>query len=217
MENLSHLIAQLWTVLTTRAQALSNVWNGFHDFPEFLPRKIYASLARELSQLESLLRRKILHDAQQIQITLEPERPKQTRAAPKPSRAPSEKKDAETVPHRFLPFRFDDGATRAGQPFQRPRILSFDAIMAMPSPVKKIRAETLGTTRLFRRLESFYVAIDEIDVLAEKLSKRLARNDRPRLKRFKASKPFKRWAELVVRIDLAFAGIDLPNRRFDTS
>ncbi len=216
MENLAPLIAQLWTVLTARAQALSDIWKGFHDFPKILPRKIHASVSRDLAKLESLLRRKLLYDAHQLSAAMTPEPPKPKRVLSNKQGARSKGSTAaEPRAPSILPFRFDEGSARAGRPFHRPRILSFDAIMAMPTRMKTPRPETLDTTRLFRRLESFYVAIGETDILARKLAQRLANNDLPRLKMFKAGKTYKPWAGVFAKIDLILAGFDLPNPAFD--
>jgi hypothetical protein len=216
MENLSPLIAQLWTVLTARADALSRVWKGFANFPETLPRRIYNSVWQDLRKLESLLRRKILFDAQQIYMTLQPSPPKAKRARPAEQGARSPNGKAKSN-HRIAPFRLDDGGPPKARAFQAPRILSYDAIMAMPARVKKPRAETLSTARLLRRLETFYTAINETDVLARKLAQRLADHQPPRLKPFKAGKIYKRWAAVFAKIDLIFAGIPVRARVLDTS
>jgi hypothetical protein len=218
MEHLTPLIAKLWSVLNARAQALSNAWKGFVNFPDFLPRKVHARLVRELARMESLLRRKILHDAHKLKPTLTPTPPKVPRTKTKTQRSICNGEVSETEkPFRTAPFRFDDISAGGNQCLNARRTPSNDHIMAMRAQAQKPRAEMLDTARLHRRLESFYIALQETDLLARKLAQRLADNDPPRLKPFKPGKIFKPWTQLFETIDWSLASYDFPECDLDSS
>ena len=197
------LLAQLWHLLTMRTDALSAAWGGFAKFPESLSRKAYAGLVRELAVLETLLRRMIFWDALQLV------RQNINQSAPaKPASARSAQKSAAAKPaqdktsaYRTPVFRLDEPQTRASRPFHAPRILSFDQIMAMPKHVSEPKAETRDTARLKRRLEAFYIAIHNRDRSAQKLARRLAKDQPPRLKPVRLSKRPKDWQPLLIEID----------------
>ena len=196
MNHIAILITKLWTVLTTRADALRRACMGFENAPETLSRRAHAMVSRELRKLEGLLRRKILYDAHQIHTVLLPQPPKRPRAEAKARR------DSKSGTLRTASFRLDEG--RAGDAFKR-QVLQFLGIKdRAPAPLRNPPAEYVNADALVRRARAFYAALGNTDALAQKLARRLARHGFLRVRSFRTAEHEHSWENGFDEIDEVF-------------
>jgi hypothetical protein len=169
MTYLRERLRHLWSFIHARAEALAARWNGFVDFPDALPRKVYSKFSRELGVIESMLRRAIYAAA----LALKRPPPKSAPARTAPDFTP---KTTRTEPRDPKPPQFRLSETDSlSRPFHAPRILTFDQIISIPTRTKTERPETVSTDSLSRRCYALSHAMADPEKLARKLARRLAK------------------------------------------
>ncbi|MFM2423029.1 MAG: hypothetical protein RL291_1559 [Pseudomonadota bacterium] len=219
MTNFNDLVATLWSLALTQAKAFASRWDM--SFPRTMTRAAYAATKREIEAIEALLRRALYADALRRMVSLarEPEpqaKPRKTAAAPKttkdakepePSEVSEDVEDEDDDEDREPVFRLDEPKSQGSRPFHRPRILSFDEIIAMPKREPKVRKDRLSTRSLERRFEAFMIVLHDRTATVDRLARRLLKNQPPHFKPIKTGPRAQIGADFIMEAQAAYPGL----------